>query len=42
MWLPQRQLFAQAIRSQGRTPATITLDGYAEFHRAVSELNADE
>ena len=34
--------FAKAIRSQGRAPATITLDGYAASHRAVHEMKADE
>jgi len=30
--------FRKAVRSQGRTPLTITLDGYAASHRAVREL----
>ena len=28
----------KALRSQGRSPSTITLDGYAASHRAVREL----
>ena len=30
--------FRKAIRSQGSTPQTITLDGYAASHRAVREM----
>jgi transposase-like protein len=37
-----KAFFAKAIRSQGRTPTTITLDGYAASHRAVREMKADE
>ncbi|MEM5389946.1 IS6 family transposase [Paraburkholderia phymatum] len=37
-----KAFFAKAIRSQGRAPATITLDGYAASHRAVREMRADE
>ena len=33
--------FRKAIKSQQRTPQTITLDGYAASHRAVRELKAD-
>jgi transposase-like protein len=33
---------AKAIRSQGRAPKTITLDGYAASHRAVREMKADQ
>src|ERR1700747_3021002 len=31
----------KAIQSQGSTPRTITLDGYAASHRAVREMKAD-
>jgi transposase, IS6 family len=31
----------EAIKSQGSTPRTITLDGYAASHRAVREMTAD-
>ncbi len=37
-----KAFFAKAIRSQGRAPKTITLDGYAASHRAVREMKADE
>ena len=37
-----KAFFAKAIRSQGRAPETITLDGYAASHRAVREMKADE
>lgn len=30
--------FLKAVRSQGRSPEVITLDGYAASHRAVREL----
>jgi transposase-like protein len=33
--------FRQAIKSQGSTPRTITLDGYAASHRAVREMKSD-
>jgi transposase-like protein len=33
-----KAFFCKAIRSQGRSPETITLDGYAASHRAVREL----
>jgi transposase-like protein len=36
-----KALFQKAIKSQGRTPHTITLDGYAASHRAVHEMKHD-
>ena len=33
-----KAFFRKAIRSQGQSPETITLDGYAASHRAVREL----
>ncbi len=36
-----KAFFRKAIRSQGATPRTITLDGYAASHRAVREIKAD-
>jgi len=33
-----KAFFRKAVRSQGRSPATVTLDGYAASHRAVREL----
>lgn len=33
-----KAFFRKAERSQGRSPSTITLDGYAASHRAVREL----
>jgi transposase-like protein len=36
-----KALFSQAIRHQGRSPETITLDGYAASHRAVRAMKAD-
>ena len=33
-----KAFFRKAVRSQGRSPETITLDGYAASHRAVREL----
>lgn len=33
-----KAFFRKAIRSQGRSPETVTLDGYAASHRAVREL----
>jgi putative transposase len=36
-----KALFQKAIKSQGRTPHTITLDGYAASHRAVHEIKHD-
>ncbi|MDH6147189.1 transposase-like protein [Paraburkholderia sp. WSM4179] len=37
-----KAFFAKAIRTQGRAPETITLDGYAASHRAVREMRTDE
>jgi transposase-like protein len=36
-----KAFFRKAIRNHQRPPQTITLDGYAASHRAVSELKAD-
>jgi hypothetical protein len=36
-----KAFFSQAIRHQGRSPETITLDGDAASHRAVREMKAD-
>jgi transposase-like protein len=36
-----KAFFRKAFRSQGLTPRTITLDGYAASHRAVREMKAD-
>jgi transposase-like protein len=36
-----KAFFQKAIQSQGRTPHTITLDGYAASHRAVHEMKRD-
>ncbi|WP_246024950.1 IS6 family transposase [Paraburkholderia dinghuensis] len=36
-----KAFFAKAIRTQGRTPETITPDGYAASHRAVREMKID-
>lgn len=33
-----KAFFRKAVRSQGRSPLSITLDGYAASHRAVREL----
>ena len=33
-----KSFFRKALKSQGRPPRTITLDGYAASHRAVREL----
>src|SRR5579862_1668433 len=33
--------FSMAIRHQGQSPETITLDGYAASHRAVREMKTD-
>jgi transposase-like protein len=33
--------FRKAIRTQGRAPVSITLDGYAASHRAVREIQQD-
>ncbi|MCG5078020.1 IS6 family transposase [Paraburkholderia tagetis] len=37
-----KAFFVKAIRTQGRAPETITLDGYAASHRAVREMKGDE
>jgi transposase-like protein len=37
-----KAFFVEAIRTQGRAPETITLDGYAASHRAVREMKTDE
>ena len=37
-----KAFFVKAIRTQGRAPATITLDGYAASHRAVREMKTDK
>src|SRR6202522_1768956 len=36
-----KAFFRKAIKTQGSTPTTITLDGYAASHRAVREMTAD-
>ena len=36
-----KAFFKKAIKSQGRMPDSITLDGYAASHRAVREMKAD-
>jgi transposase-like protein len=36
-----KALFRKAIKGQGSTPTTITLDGYAASHRAVREMKVD-
>ncbi len=36
-----KAFFKKAIRHEGRSPHTITLDGYAASHRAVRELQED-
>jgi len=36
-----KAFFRKAIKSQGSTPQTITLDGYAASHRAVREMKID-
>jgi transposase-like protein len=36
-----KAFFRKAFKSQGSTPQTITLDGYAASHRAVAEMKAD-
>ena len=36
-----KTFFRKAIKSQGSTPRTITLDGYAASHRAVRDMKVD-
>ena len=36
-----KAFFRKAIKGQGSSPRTITLDGYAASHRAVREMKAD-
>ena len=36
-----KAFFRKAIKDQGSTPRTITLDGYAASHRAVREMKVD-
>ena len=36
-----KAFFRKAIKSQGSTPRTITLDGYAASHRAVRDMKVD-
>jgi transposase-like protein len=36
-----KAFFRKALRTQGRAPISITLDGYAASHRAVREMSAE-
>jgi transposase-like protein len=36
-----KAFFRKALKTQGRAPASITLDGYAASHRAVREMPAE-
>jgi transposase-like protein len=36
-----KAFFRKAIKAQGSTPRTVTLDGYAASHRAVCEMKAE-
>ena len=36
-----KAFFRRAIKGQGSSPRTVTLDGYAASHRAVREMKAD-
>ena len=36
-----KAFFSKAIKHQGQSPETITLDAYAASHRAVREMKAD-
>ena len=38
----EKVFLAKAIRTLGRAPETITLDGYAASHRAVREMKTNE
>ena len=36
-----KAFFRKALRTQGRAPISITLDGYAASHRAAREMSAE-
>jgi transposase-like protein len=36
-----KAFFRKALRTRGRAPISITLDGYAASHRAVREMSAE-